>query len=826
MEHLAGYDIRFTDSSGTAVLDFQIESYDPINGELNVWVRIPQLTGGQDYYLDFQFGNSSIVSDNSSSNVWDGNYQGVWHLNDQFGDATNNGNNGINRGSSASTGQLGPGRSFDGSNDWIEVPHSSSLNITGNQITLQAWVKAPIPNDDDSPFLVKGPGMNQEQYMLGVDGTGSNSSGNPITANVNSRVTTNTGHYRDDAAQIPDDAWTHVVFVYDGNLSSNPRKLIYLNGQLAASHSASGNLISSTSSLHIAKRLPGDNRYFEGDLDELRISDVVRSPDWIQTEFNNQSDPAAWYELIKKAEVGDLRYTLEIDGNQLCGSGTYSNFVVLTDISDLNLRHESMGGYVSSWRGWDFQFKDSSNELYNFQIESYDPVNGRLIAWVEFPQLQAGQDYTYFLEFGGTDTTSDPSDSEIWSARYSAIYHFEDLEDATGNNNDGSNNGSVSGNGLIGSGRNFDGNNDYIQVNNSSSVDISGDQISISLWFNADNNSNDPAFVIKGNSTNQEQYMLGIDNPTSSNTLNHRVTTNTGHYRDNQFAITNGRWYMVTFVYDANQGNPRKRLYVDGQLVATANASGDLISTNAPMLIGRRVFGDNRFFDGSLDELRLYNEALGADEICAEYNNQSGGLVSLGDMEFTEGSALPVEWLYADAEKVSESEGLINWATSLEINNEGFEVQRSADGQDFEVVGFVPGAGNSTEIQEYKFVDSNPKAGLNFYRIKQIDFDGKVDYSRVLKLNFEVDEMVEVSISPNPANSQTRLTLEGTVEGVVDVEIMEITGRLVHRSSFNAAEQQTQIQPLPGLESLPPGTYLVRVLIDGSFIGLEKLMIN
>lgn len=288
VKSLEGYDIAFSNSDNSQSLDFELESYDPETGSYRAWIKIPTLSTTSDVEIIMHYGNSEITSNLSTNSTWSNNYQAVYHFNNNFFDASSNSNNGINYGSTNTSGIIGSGGSFDGIDDYVSIPNSTSLNISGNKITLQAWVKAPVPNDKDSPFLVKGISMNQEQYMLGIDGDVSSN-------NVNTRVTTTAGHYRDDSGNIADNQWTHVVMVYDGSLASNPRKLVYVNGQLQASHDAEDNIISTTGNVQLGKRLGNDPRYFEGILDEIRILNTNKCSDWIATEYSNQSNPEQFY---------------------------------------------------------------------------------------------------------------------------------------------------------------------------------------------------------------------------------------------------------------------------------------------------------------------------------------------------------------------------------------------------------------------------------------------------------------------------------------------------------------------------------------------------
>ena len=118
---------------------------------------------------------------------------------------------------------------------------------------------------------------------------------------------------------------------------------------------------------------------------------------------------------------------------------------------------------------------------------------------------------------------------------------------------------------------------------------------------------------------------------------------------------------------------------------------------------------------------------------------------------------LPVEFLNFTA-NILDDDVLLEWSTASETNNDFFTVERSADGENFEAVDFVKGAGNSNSVIEYTFTDNDPLAGVSYYRIKQTDFDGKFDYSpiRSVKYSFVVSGF---SIFPNPINNNNYLNI-------------------------------------------------------------------
>lgn len=145
------------------------------------------------------------------------------------------------------------------------------------------------------------------------------------------------------------------------------------------------------------------------------------------------------------------------------------------------------------------------------------------------------------------------------------------------------------------------------------------------------------------------------------------------------------------------------------------------------------------------------------------------------EIEFLGVSALPVELV---SFQVGKEEGKVNlkWVTATEINNDGFEIQHSVNGIDFENIGWEKGFGNTNKTQYYEFHHGNPKE-VNYYRLKQIDFDGQFEYSpiRSVKIENEYNGKI-IELYPNPA--QNEITLNGLTE-FSDVKIYNLMGENV-----------------------------------------------
>ena len=165
---------------------------------------------------------------------------------------------------------------------------------------------------------------------------------------------------------------------------------------------------------------------------------------------------------------------------------------------------------------------------------------------------------------------------------------------------------------------------------------------------------------------------------------------------------------------------------------------------------------------------------------------------------------LPIELISFTGNIVSHST-VINWITSSEINNKEFDVQWSPDGINFITLGVVPSKGNSSVTVGYSFTHTSPTDGVNFYRLKQLDLNGKVSYSKIitLKLN-NPDE--EPFLYPNPANKSININLGSSV-GHADVLLYNSDMRLLRKLNLNIVGLTSNID----ISKLLPGVYFIQV---------------
>ena len=192
-------------------------------------------------------------------------------------------------------------------------------------------------------------------------------------------------------------------------------------------------------------------------------------------------------------------------------------------------------------------------------------------------------------------------------------------------------------------------------------------------------------------------------------------------------------------------------------------------------------------------------------------------------------NTLPVTLVSLSAKNIN-GDAVISWTTSTEVNNKGFEVERSFNGRTFSKINFVKGAVNSSVLHNYFVSDNNVFANNNtsviYYRLKQIDLNGKFTYSDVVSVssdNIEAED--NIKSFPNPFSSHININITAKAESTVNVSIFDIRGQLVNSSSF-VANQGEGIYKVENLDGLAGGIYFVRVESNGDVKTIKMTKLN
>lgn len=182
-------------------------------------------------------------------------------------------------------------------------------------------------------------------------------------------------------------------------------------------------------------------------------------------------------------------------------------------------------------------------------------------------------------------------------------------------------------------------------------------------------------------------------------------------------------------------------------------------------------------------------------------------------------SALPVELMDFKGALGNDRINLI-WKTASELNNSGFEIQKSKNGRDWQIIDFVEGQGTTTEFNEYQYEDLNPFSGINYYRLKQIDFDGAFEFSKVIAVEYDNSER-SINVFPNPSNGLINLQIDNPSSQRMKIKISDNLGRKIWESELVEGESNWRKE----IEIIGNGIYFVTAQI-GNEIFYERAVIT
>ncbi|UCF50049.1 MAG: DUF2341 domain-containing protein [Thermoplasmatales archaeon] len=302
-----GDDVLFMDGSGVASkLYHEIESYDGSSGELVCWVNVLGLSSSVDTDFYMYYGNPFCGDQQSPELVWDENFEAVWHMNDKtvltISDSTFNNNTGNKRSNNipleVSSGKIGKAQDFERTDEaFIDAAGTYEIGLY-DDTTFSAWIKVETHSINKWNVIMSTmEGMTG--YYVAMRLFEENNINYPKIGGF--WCSDNTVPARGVKTDSPFDlhTWYHICGVLDRN---NRCMYIYKNGQLQSEIIDVSNLGScsdGTDVFIIGAEDPdaGIEGYWDGFLDELRVSNIARSPSWISTEYNNQNDPSNFYNI-------------------------------------------------------------------------------------------------------------------------------------------------------------------------------------------------------------------------------------------------------------------------------------------------------------------------------------------------------------------------------------------------------------------------------------------------------------------------------------------------------------------------------------------------
>jgi len=198
-----------------------------------------------------------------------------------------------------------------------------------------------------------------------------------------------------------------------------------------------------------------------------------------------------------------------------------------------------------------------------------------------------------------------------------------------------------------------------------------------------------------------------------------------------------------------------------------------------------------------------------------QYNTMHDGV-------FDNPTLIPVELESFTAEAMG-NDVILNWTTATETNNQGFEIERSF-GEEFFVIGFISGMGTTSESHNYSFTDKNVESGHYSYRLKQVDFDGKYEYSKIVDVTVTAPFNFSLSQNyPNPFNPSTTIKYSIPTTEFVTLRIYDLFGQEV-TTLVNEQKPQGDYSVNFDGSNLASGVYLYKIKA-GNFTDSKKFVL-
>jgi len=503
-------------------------------------------------------------------------------------------NNGTINGATWTIGHDGNGAlNFDGANDYVDVPDNSSQQITTNQITLTAWIMLSADVGNTQRRIICKQQSSNIAWGFEIFGNGyGGSTGNQLvfhdssgTAWYNCISQTHLGFNR----------WYYIA------VTDNAGEIrIYLDGQLDYSSDV-GYGIPGNISASIKIGCVESEKFFNGAIDDVRFYDRALS--------------AAEIQQLYTGVIGNNAY----NPNPLNGAADVNNTVVLS---------------------WTAGEKAASHDVY-FGT-SFDDVNNATTASSEYKgnhSLNANSYAPYPLEYGITyywriDEINDANTAKgfVWNfttKTFVGWWKFDEIQGNIAHDSAGSNNGTlVNGpawtTGKIAGALAFDGVDDYVEIPDTN-LNLTS-QVTLSAWVNIKSRTTRQAIVGQWNyidSPAKQSVLLDargdIDQRFGFSLSNDGTdATRTTVYSEQRFLPET--WYHVVGTYDGSI----MKLYINGEMESSASKTGNIFISNTEWLIGALNSGTDAYFNGIIDDVRIYNRALSETEVRQIFEDGGG----------------------------------------------------------------------------------------------------------------------------------------------------------------------------------------------------------
>lgn len=290
------------------------------------------------------------------------------------------------------------------------------------------------------------------------------------------------------------------------------------------------------------------------------------------------------------------------------------------------------------------------------------------------------------------------------------------------------------------------------------------------------------------------------------------ITNNTGVSDQFYVTVSDGVYYDGAPTGTMTLGAPRVDLTWNigntGASTGAGTVNLDFTWVPANNVTGTFVSPKLMHYNGSSWDIQAGTPTFNIPAGTLSYTGYSGSFspFAIGESGFI----LPVNWLSFTGTPQGKAV-LLNWATASENNNDHYEIERSANGGQYTTIGDVAAAANPSIRNDYQFTDLNPLSGLAYYRLKQVDKDGRIRYSTVIAVNYTGNGGFELRIMPG--SGLVGLIVPSGITGQAELMIYDALGRQLQRQTVVAGQQTIQVK-----SGSVNNVYLIKVSQGGKIL--------
>jgi len=184
-------------------------------------------------------------------------------------------------------------------------------------------------------------------------------------------------------------------------------------------------------------------------------------------------------------------------------------------------------------------------------------------------------------------------------------------------------------------------------------------------------------------------------------------------------------------------------------------------------------------------------------------------------------TVFPVELSHFSV-SLQEGKAVLDWTTATELNNDYFQVERAGEDQLFLPIGQISGAGNSSSSLDYQFIDENPLEGSNYYRLRQVDFNGEFEIFQTIEVSFDSEGVLSFRSQYSSREDLLSIWIANPGKEVYHAEVLSLSGQLIFSYEGGPALESVSLE-IP-LSHTSAGMYLIRLRSKDGNIHYRKFL--